>query len=250
MLKICTVYFDGKYQPKYVNNLYNSLKRYYKKPFEFICLSDTSEVEADTVYPLNMNGPIQKHWHKLKFFSPIFANQSPDDDIIVLDIDQVIVNDPTEMLEYPCDPGELVSYNRWWKLHPKAKDPEFNGGWYKFKSGTLQGIWDMFISNPTKWQMHFYNNHTVHYPYYGEQNFVEKAVRYYKYKITLMPPEWCGKYTLDPEKNIQYNMMYMEKFDQDYMIMDQPNPNLKIVHFANPNSNLHDCQESWLRKHW
>ena len=77
MLKICTVYFDGIYTPDYVSKLYRSLKRNSTIPFEFICLSDT-DVEADLVLPLKHNS-IKKHWHKLKFFSPQFAYQQPDE---------------------------------------------------------------------------------------------------------------------------------------------------------------------------
>ena len=39
MIKIFTVYFEGKYRPDYVTKLYHSLKRNCKVPFEFICLS-------------------------------------------------------------------------------------------------------------------------------------------------------------------------------------------------------------------
>ena len=99
MLKICTIYFDGIYTPDYVSKLYRSLKRNSKVPFEFICLSDT-DVEADLVLPLK-HDKIKKHWHKLKFFSPQFAYQQPDDDIIVMDIDQVIVGNVDELLNYP-----------------------------------------------------------------------------------------------------------------------------------------------------
>ena len=52
MIKIFTVYFEGKYRPDYVTKLYRSLKRNCKVPFEFICLSDTKEVEADKVIML------------------------------------------------------------------------------------------------------------------------------------------------------------------------------------------------------
>jgi len=80
MLKICTVYFEGIYTPDYVSKLYRSLKRNSTIPFEFICLSDT-DVEADVVLPFNHHSDIKKHWHKLKYFSPQFANQQPGDDI-------------------------------------------------------------------------------------------------------------------------------------------------------------------------
>src|SRR5210317_2668462 len=92
MIKICTVYFEDDwsfYTPDYVSKLYRSLKRNSTIPFQFICLSDTN-VEADIVLPYNHHSHIKKHWHKLKFFSPQFAYQQPDDDIIIMDIDQII----------------------------------------------------------------------------------------------------------------------------------------------------------------
>ena len=55
MIRICTVYFEGKYTPDYVEKLYNSLKRNCTLPFEFICYSDNPNVKADKVIPL----PIQ-----------------------------------------------------------------------------------------------------------------------------------------------------------------------------------------------
>ena len=64
MLKICTVYFKGFYTPDYVSKLYKSLKRNTTVPFEFICLSDTSDIEADVILPYNHYSNIKKHWHK------------------------------------------------------------------------------------------------------------------------------------------------------------------------------------------
>ena len=47
MLKICTIYFEGCYTPEYVSKLYRSLKRNSTIPFEFICLSDTKNIENE-----------------------------------------------------------------------------------------------------------------------------------------------------------------------------------------------------------
>ena len=115
MIKIFTVYFEGKYRPDYVTKLYHSLKRNCKVPFEFICLSDTKEVEADRVIMLPKWSDIKIHWHKLKFFSPLFGGQQRGDEIIVMDIDQIIVGDITDMINYPVEENELVSYRKWWK---------------------------------------------------------------------------------------------------------------------------------------
>ena len=108
MLKICCVYFKGFYTPDYVSRLYRSLKKNSSIPFEFVCLSDT-DVEADVVLPYNHYDKIKKHWHKLKFFSPNFAYQKPEDDIIVMDIDQVITGNVDDLLGYPVQDNELIT---------------------------------------------------------------------------------------------------------------------------------------------
>jgi len=246
MIKICTVYFEGKYKPEYVSKLYRSLKRNSTVDFQFICLSDTKDIEADVILPYNSHSDIKLHWHKLKFFSSQFAYQNPDDEIIIMDIDQVVLSNIDEMLTWPVSDNEIISYKKWWNDTKMT----INGGWYKFKSGSLQYIWDEFIKGPDFWQLYYYKQNIVHYKYYGEQNYVENMLRQHKTKITTMPEHWIGKYTNDDSVNRKYNVLYDEKFNKDYMILDEPNENLKIIHFANPNANIHDCKESWIKDYW
>ena len=54
---------------------------------------------------------------------------------------------------------------------------KLNGGFYKFKSGSLKSIWDDFSLNPHFWQLHYYNTGVVHHKYYGEQNYVNWKVQ-------------------------------------------------------------------------
>ena len=111
MLKICTVFFEGKYHPNSVSQLYRSLKEHSKVPFEFICLADRG-VDADVVLPYNKHSNIKLHWHKLKFFSEQFAYQKPGDDIIIMDIDQQIVGNVDEILSWPVKDGEILCTDR------------------------------------------------------------------------------------------------------------------------------------------
>ena len=249
MIKICTVYFEGMYSPNYVTNLYRSLKKYATVPFEFVCLSDTDAIEADVILPYNHYTYIKLHWHKLKYFSQLFADQSSGDEIIIMDIDQLIVANIDAMLTYPVGPNELVSYQKWWDENPKPP-VTINGGWYKFRSGALNCVWNTFVEDPAHWQLYFYNQNVVHHKYYGEQNFVEMVCRDNQVKITHMPGEWVGKYTNDATVNRKLNMMYCEQFDQDYMVLDAPHDDLKIMHFANPNSTIHHCDEQWAKDSW
>ena len=228
MLKICTVYFDGFYTPNYVSKLYRSLKKNSTIPFEFVCISDTNDIEADVILPYNHNSDIKKHWHKLKFFSPQFANQHPGDDIVIMDIDQVITGNVDDLIGFPVDNNELISYGQWWDNKLKL-----NGGFYKFKSGSLKKIWDDFSLNTNYWQMHYYNNGDVHYKYYGEQNYVNWKVQENNIKLTTTPKEWLVKYTENLQDNIQLNKMYAKIFNTDYMIMgNEINEKIKVIHFT------------------
>ena len=67
-IKICTLYFEGKYRPDYVEKLYNGLKRHCTLPFEFICYSDNPNVKAD-VKPFILSGNVTGRT-KDKIFTP------------------------------------------------------------------------------------------------------------------------------------------------------------------------------------
>jgi len=245
MLKICTVYFKGFYTPDYVSKLYRSLKRNSTVPFEFICLSDTNDIEADVILPYNHNSDIKKHWHKLKFFSPQFGGQKPGDDIIIMDIDQVITNNVDDLLNHPVNDNELVSYGQWWDNNLKL-----NGGFYKFKSGSLKSIWDDFSLNPEFWQLNYYNTGIVHHKYYGEQNYVNWKVQEHNIKLTLTPQEWIGRHTDDFKQNLELNKIYSKKFNTDYMILDDVNEKIKVVHFTGVGKTIAKCKSIFITKNW
>ena len=244
-IKICTLYFEGKYTPDYVEKLHNGLKKYCSLPFEFICYSDNPNVKADVVIPLKPHSDIKKHWYKLSYFSPLFANQKPNDDIIIMDIDQIIVNNIDDIIDYPVGKNELVSYNKWWGGKPKL-----NGGFYKFKSGELKNFWSDFIKCPEVWQLNWYKTGVVHYKYYGEQNFVDWMCEKHNVKLTLMPSEWICKLTNNKKEDKENQLQYIKKFNKDYMVLDKPHDDIKIIHFANPNANIHDSDYHWIKDYW
>jgi hypothetical protein len=245
MIKIYCLYFEGKYSTDYIGKLYRGLKRNCTVPFEFICYAD-SAVDADQVIFLPKDSPIQQHWHKLSFFDYNFTG---DGDIIVMDIDQVVVNDITPMINFPVQENELVSYHKWWSK--SLTSLPINGGWYKFKAGSLQHVWDKYSSDPEKWQLHYYNNGTVHYKYFGEQDFVYHTCVENSVNITQMPGQWVAKYDKDIDLNTRYNVMYAENFDEDFMILgDELNENIRIVHFANFDNTIHEHPDEWIKEHW
>ena len=49
---------------------------------------------------------------------------------------------------------------------------------------------------------------------------------------------------------INLNKMYAKKFDTDYMLLDEPNEKLKIVHYTGPNRVIHELKDSPLYSKW
>jgi len=225
-LKICTVYFEGIYTPDYISRLYDSLKSNTTLPFEFICLSDT-DVKADTVLPYNHHSNIKLHWHKLKFFSPQYAYQKPGDDIIIMDIDQKITGNIDELIGQPVKENELYTYDSWWD-----KNLKINGGFYKFRSGSLKFVWDRFAENPEYWQLKYYNEGIVHYKYYGEQNYVYQCMLDHNVNVKLTPGEWVYKETNNFREKLELEKMYCDKFKTDYAVMGDVNKYIKVIHNA------------------
>ncbi|BCU99042.1 MAG: hypothetical protein CM15mV25_0360 [uncultured marine virus] len=113
MIKICTVYFKGKYTPDYVANFYDGLKRNSTIPFQSVCLSDDPNVKADVVLPYNHHSNVVKHWHKLKYFSPLFGGQQLSDEIIIMDIDPSYRSNVDDLIVILLCNDELVSYGVW-----------------------------------------------------------------------------------------------------------------------------------------
>ena len=244
MLKICTVYYNDQYTPDYVGKLYDSIRRNSSIPFQSVCISDDPNVEADIVLPYNHYDKVKKHWHKLKFFSSHFGYQEPGDDIIIMDIDQVITSNVDDLIGHPVHDNELVTYGIWWrsKLHT-------NGGFYKFKSGSLEYVWDDFIENPEYWQMHYYNEREVHFPYYGEQNYVNWRTDEHNITLTKTPPQWIGKCDIDIKEDTINNRIYNEKFG-GYMFMDNVNTDIKVIHFTGPGNTIHKNRNGWIKDYW
>tara|TARA_Y100001937_G_C7115994_1_gene330148 strand:- start:577 stop:1320 length:744 start_codon:yes stop_codon:yes gene_type:complete len=245
MIKICTVYFEGLYTPDYVSKLYRSLKRNTSIPFEFICLSDNPNVEADIVLPYNKHSDIKLHWHKLKFFSSQFAYQKPGDQIIIMDIDQIITGNIDDLIGHPVSNNELVTYGVWWPALMSI-----NGGFYKFNSGNFNYIWDDFAENPEYWQMYYFRNGEVHFKYYGEQNYVNMKLHSKNMKVTRTPEEWLCKYTDNKKEMMTLNKLYKRKFNTEYMLLDELNDMIKVVHFTGPGKTIHKYNEKFIKDNW
>ena len=46
------------------------------------------------------------------------------------------------------------------------------------------------------------------------------------------------------------NRTYREKFDAEYMILDETHPNIKMVHIAGVGKTIHEIDEQFIKDNW
>ena len=74
------------------------------------------------IEPLKPNVPLQ--WNKMQAM-----NDDGDEPVLVLDIDQLLINDYKEALDYPIEPGEFLAAPYHWG---NGQTTPMSGGFYKF----------------------------------------------------------------------------------------------------------------------
>jgi hypothetical protein len=131
------------------------------------------------------------------------------------------------LIGQPVKENELYTYDSWWD-----KELKINGGFYKFRSGSLKFVWDRFAENPEYWQLKYYNEGVVHYKYYGEQNYVYQCMIDHNVNVKLTPGEWVYKETNNFKEKLELEKMYCDKFKTDYAVMGDVNKYIKVIHNA------------------
>jgi hypothetical protein len=181
------------------------------------------------IIPLIYEDDIKLHWYKLQFF-----DMFDDTENIIMDIDQYIINDISEMIDYPVSPGSIISYRKWWG----AQTSIINGGWYKFYGKSVNKIYHYFNKNRLFWQNFYYDKKIVEQKGFGEQHFVLNSCLHHRYSVNCMPSSWVSRYYIDPN-NIKMEDTYNEylKVSGDFLKMDDEwSEDLKILHFVSENN--------------
>jgi hypothetical protein len=162
--------------------------------------------------PIAKGSPLQ--WNKMAAM-----NDNSDEPVVVLDIDQLLINDYKEALDYPIKPGEFLACPYHWG---NAKIP-MSGGFYKFYPKECKYIYNEFINRIDHWTTHYIKNGYTTGPVGGEFLFVYEQMSK-KLKLKLLPDVWIERYTSDwPDKT----------FNQD----------TKMLHFTNSLNKPHEWSE-------
>lgn len=116
-------------------------------PFTFWCLSDT-EIEDINIVPLDLSLDLESYWWKVCLFNTLFTGP-----VIYFDLDIVIQNNFDDLVDRIED-GKILLINNedYGQIASEPDDfkyyAQINSSVMAFKGGSLNFIFDHFMSNP------------------------------------------------------------------------------------------------------
>ena len=119
------------YLPEHVYSLQSQIKKRYPKPHNFYCLTDYPDLECETT-PLILDLP--GWWSKMELFRQT-------GNIIYFDLDTVILDDITELVEYPHEFSALAD------IHHNSILPGRLWSGIMAWSGDHTDIYNKFVEN-------------------------------------------------------------------------------------------------------
>jgi hypothetical protein len=155
-----------KYSAKYVNILYESVKRNTTYPFEFICFTedDTGLNDKISIRPLNPPMLLEGWWNKLYLFN---SSNGLSGNIFYIDLDTVITKNIDDIINFNNDSFRIMSKGQ---LQETAEDKN------KFKNDYASGIMSWDHSKYTYvWDI-FEQNLSVCKKIPGDQDFIKLVV--------------------------------------------------------------------------
>jgi hypothetical protein len=243
-VNILTLKVGDKYHVEYVNRLYRGLKRNSTTPFDFYCYTeDNRGLDPDIIFvPLFPRKDVVKQWYKIDFHNWDIEGKN-----IILDIDQIILGDMDEILNYPVKRHEFGVVFRWWSNRTDLC--KINGGFQVFNGGTTKHLYNKFYADPLYWQSYYIDRGLADGPVNGEQNFINDNTQL---QFKFFPPEWFGKYTTSLHEmwHIQRNWRVKVNERDPYYLGSDFNESVKIVHFSNAENLIDDYNEEWISSNW
>ena len=246
MLNILTLKVGTKYSADYCNILYSSLKRHSDVDFNFICYTEDASGLMKNIQVVDVPDvdAYQLQWHKMMFHKSGFAGISEGDKCLTLDIDWIITNDMTPILQYELPDNTFGCFERWWSN--KRHFCKLNGGFQMYYMGQTNYLWQEFSKQPYYWQRYYIENGFAEGPVNGEQNFIDQHAK----NKHWLPMEWFAKYHKEDLIKIQKNWDADVNSDEPYMLAGEFCESIKMVHFSNANNLIHNSDDDWVFDYW
>lgn len=222
-MKFYTVCTLPHYHPEDVYRLKQQLDLFYDGVVDMYVYTDRPEAFNDSVNVVAItHNKCVRQWYKVDFFGyDIVTGNEP---VIVIDLDWVILDDVTDIIDMPITRNQFAAVERWWR-QPTDK-VKLNGGMYKFYPGTCIQTYNTFHAAADMWQERYYGPRRIK----GEQNFVYDIVSR-SHEIVFFPGERIGRYRKNYEPGMEvYCDCYREKYNLEYFSNNTFNPQIALIH--------------------
>ena len=226
MINIACVYYGDKYTFKYVENLYNMVKRNFTIPHRFICFTDNTVIhkqrgfkDKDIEFRQFKRHDFNGWFNKLQLFSP---DSNLEGNTLYMDLDVVIMKN-IECFGYIGEDKNFVGMN---DFNPTSG--LFNSSIMRFNNKYHSVIWEQYLKRRTE----FNSSH-------GDQEIITALIKNHKDTISF-PDEWTQSYKWLNRSGDRYHIS-KQTYEQD--------PNAKICVFHG-SPNPHDSAQEWVQKLW
>jgi len=220
----------SKYDPDYVNRLYNMCKRHCTIPFEFVCLTEQTQGLDPDITTIALPGGLAGWWYKPYIFSEELGLNGT---ILYMDLDVVLSNNIDKLFVY--SPGDWFII-RDFTRSMRAGWKKYNSSVIRFETGTLKHIWTKFKEKPQQVMRQFH----------GDQDWIYHIDKTAK----LWPDSWIRSWKWEIRKNREFDPKTQRGTRKLKYIEDvEPGPECCVCVFhGDPNPHL--CDDPWVVDNW
>lgn len=174
LLNVICLKHGTKYDPVYVNNLYNMVKRHLTVPYHFVCFTDDPNGLNEGIdIRLLPKGKFEGWWWKPYIFKQ--GHFVLGETNLFFDLDMVVINNLNKFLDFM--PGQFVGLRDVGRVFPHGID-KLGSAVMRWPAETYCDIWERLDPTVTK---------TMH----GDQDWIWSL---HKSSIKFFPDEWIRSY--------------------------------------------------------
>lgn len=222
--------WGNKYQPHYVNTLYNMCKRHSKAPFNFVCFTEnTTGISTDIItYPLPANS-LHGWWLKPYVFS---AEHQFKGQVLFLDLDLIVFDRIDKLWSHSTSDFMII---RDFTRHMNPSWQKFNSSVFKFVPENYTWIWE-----------DFYKNHKlITSKMHGDQDYLFSIL---KTKAKTWPDNWIQSYKWEMRNKSDIRLIQGRR---NFLNIAEPkviSDCCIAVFHGEPNP--HEVKDPWVIKNW
>lgn len=220
-----------KYSHKYVNTLYNMVKRNCTLDFEFVCLTEDPKNLNPNIIVIPLPSDLSGWWCKPYMYSKDLPLKGT---ILYMDLDVVISGNIDKLFTYEPDKWCTIrDFTR--AMRPEHK--KYNSSVVRFKTGQLDKVWTGYANNKKE----------VQRKNFGDQDWLWEATR--DNEATLFPDDWIRSWKWEIRKSKELGPG--ARGDRKLKTIENvtpPNECCICVFHGDPNP--HNCLDPWVVDNW